>query len=112
MRFDRLWRLTVFGLVACGAISTGAQAPNDVDARARAIHRRVLVIDSHTDVLLPGSPENLYAPGHTSHTDLDKLKRGGVGCLAMAGAYSPRLWPLGVLAGLLAAILLAKGHYV
>jgi membrane dipeptidase len=84
MRFDRLWRLTVFGLVACGAISTGAQAPNDVDARARAIHRRVLVIDSHTDVLLPGSPENLYAPGHTSHTDLDKLKRGGVGCLAMA----------------------------
>ena len=69
--------------VAC-AISAGAQAPNDVDARARAIHRRILVIDSHTDVLLPGSPENLYAPGHTSHTDLDKLKRGGVGCVAMA----------------------------
>ena len=84
MRFDRLWRLTVFGLVGCSAISTGAQAPNDVDARARAIHHRVLVIDSHTDVLLPGSPENLYAPGHTSHTALDKLKRGGVGCVAMA----------------------------
>jgi membrane dipeptidase len=84
MKFDRLWRLTVFGLVSCCAMSTGAEAPNDVDARARAIHHRLLVIDSHTDVLLPGSPENLYAPGHTSHTDLDKLKRGGVGCVAMA----------------------------
>jgi membrane dipeptidase len=84
MRSDRLWRLTLFGLVGFGAISAGAQAPNDIDARARGIHRRVLVIDSHTDVLLPGSPENLYAPGHTSHTDLDKLKRGGVGCVAMA----------------------------
>jgi membrane dipeptidase len=84
MRSDRLWRHTVIGLVGCCAISAGAQAPNDVDARARAIHRRILVIDSHTDVLLPGSPENLYAPGHTSHTDLDKLKRGGVGCVAMA----------------------------
>ena len=84
MRFDRLWRMAVLGLVGCSAISTGAQAPNDVDARARAIHHRILVIDTHTDVLLPGSPENLYAPGHTSHTDLDKLKRGGVGCVAMA----------------------------
>jgi membrane dipeptidase len=84
MRSDRLWRLTVIGLVGCCAISAGAQAPNDADSRARAIHRRLLVIDSHTDVLLPGSPENLYAPGHTSHTDLDKLKRGGVGCVAMA----------------------------
>jgi membrane dipeptidase len=74
----------MFGLVACCAVSAGAQAPNDADARARAIQRRILVIDSHTDVLLPGSPENLYAPGHTSHTDLDKLKRGGVGCVAMA----------------------------
>jgi membrane dipeptidase len=84
MRSDRLWRLTVIGLIGCCTISAGAQAPNDADARARAIHRRILVIDSHTDVLLPGSPENLYAPGHTSHTDLDKLKRGGVGCVAMA----------------------------
>src|SRR4051812_29160015 len=84
MSFDRRWRLTLFALVGCSAISIGAQAPNDVDARARAIHHRLLVIDSHTDVLLPGSPENLYAPGHTSHTDLEKLKRGGVGAVAMA----------------------------
>jgi membrane dipeptidase len=84
MRSDRLWRLTVIGLLGCCAISAGAQTPHDVDARASAIHRRILVIDSHTDVLLPGSPENLYAPGHTSHTDLDKLKRGGVGGVAMA----------------------------
>jgi membrane dipeptidase len=66
------------------SLSAGAQAPSELDARARAIHRRILVIDSHTDVLLPSSPENLYAPGHTSHVDLDKLRRGGIGGVAMA----------------------------
>src|SRR4051812_16344400 len=84
MSSHTLWRAAIFGLASCCVISAGAQTPGDVDARARAIHRRILVLDSHTDVLLPGSPENLYAPGHTSHTDLEKLKRGGVGCVAMA----------------------------
>jgi membrane dipeptidase len=78
------FRLMVPALIVFLTMSAAAQGPADLDARAEAIHRHVLVIDSHTDVLLPGSPENLYAPGHTSHTDLDKLKKGGVGGVAMA----------------------------
>src|SRR4051812_44692205 len=70
--------------IACWTIPAVAQTPSDLDARARAIHQHILAIDSHSDVLLPGSPENLFAPGHTSHTDLDKLKRGGIGGVAMA----------------------------
>ena len=77
-------RMMVACLIACSTILVAAQTTADLDAKARAIHQRILVIDSHTDVLLPSSPENLYAPGHTSHVDIDKLKRGGVGGVAMA----------------------------
>ena len=78
------FKATLACLMACVTITAAAQTPADLDAKARAIHRRILVIDSHTDVLLASTPENLYAPGHTSHTDLDKLKKGGVGGVAMA----------------------------
>jgi membrane dipeptidase len=72
-------------VLAClTASAAAAQAQPDLDARARAIHQHVLVIDSHTDVLLPSSPENLFAPGHTSRVDIEKLKRGGIGGVAMA----------------------------
>jgi membrane dipeptidase len=84
MMSRRSCRLIIPGFVVCIGISAGAQAPSELDARADAIHRRILVIDSHTDVLLPNSPENLYAPGHTSHVALDKLRRGGIGGVAMA----------------------------
>lgn len=84
MKIYRSCRLIVPGFALCMAVSTAAQAPQDIDARARAIHQHILVIDSHTDVLLPSTPENLYAPGHTSRVDLDKLKRGGIGAVAMA----------------------------
>lgn len=80
----RALRTMVACLIACSTIPVAAQIPADLDAKARAIHQRILVIDSHTDVLLPSSPENLFAPGHTSHVDLDKLTRGGVGGVAMA----------------------------
>jgi membrane dipeptidase len=61
----------------------------DLDARASAIDARVLKIDAHTDVLLPGAAELNYAPGHTSRTDLDNLRSGGVGAVAYAIAVGP-----------------------
>ena len=84
MTSQRAFRLMAACTIVCSTISAAAQAPSDLDARARAIHQHILILDSHTDVLLPNSPENLYAPGHTSHTDFDKLKKGGVGAVAVA----------------------------
>jgi membrane dipeptidase len=84
MTSQRAFRLMAACTIVCSTISAAAQVPSDLDARARAIHQHILILDSHTDVLLPNSPENLYAPGHTSHTDLDKLKKGGVGAVAVA----------------------------
>jgi membrane dipeptidase len=68
-----------------------ATPPSDanVDAKARAIDARVLKIDTHTDVLLPGSPAANFTPDHASQTALDKLERGGIGALTIAIAVGP-----------------------
>jgi len=73
------------------ATTAPATPPSDanVDARARAIDARVLKIDPHTDVLLPGSPAASFTPDHASQTALDKLERGGIGALAIAIAVGP-----------------------
>ena len=64
-------------------------AQNDLDSRARAIHRRILAIDSHVDVLLPTTAEQYFLPGRGSRSDVDKLKQGGIGAVALAIAVGP-----------------------
>jgi membrane dipeptidase len=61
----------------------------ELDAKARAVDARVLKIDTHTDVLLPGSLAFNFTPDHRSQTDLEKLKRGGIGAVAIAIAVGP-----------------------
>jgi membrane dipeptidase len=68
-------------------LAYGADA--GLDAKAREIDEHVLKIDVHTDVLLPGSSELNYAPGHASRTDLSNLKTGGIGAVAFAVAVGP-----------------------
>ncbi len=68
------------------AQTPASPAQADLRSRAEALHRRIIVLDSHSDVLLPTTPENLWAAGHTSRTDVAKLKRGGVSAIAIAVA--------------------------
>jgi membrane dipeptidase len=84
MAFRRSFKMIAPVLVVFVVAAAAAQAQTDLDARARAIHQRILVIDSHTDVLLPTTAETYYLPGHASRVDLDRLKRGGLGAVAMA----------------------------
>jgi membrane dipeptidase len=60
----------------------------ELDARARAIHEHVLTLDSHVDVLVPGSASE-YGPGEKDRADLDKLRRGGIDAVAFAIAVGP-----------------------
>src|SRR6218665_54055 len=64
-------------------LASAAQAAPAADADA--IHRRVLKLDSHVDVLLPD------ASGHTpsSQADLTQLTRGGVDAVVLAVAVGP-----------------------
>jgi membrane dipeptidase len=59
-----------------------------LDAHARAIHARVLTLDSHVDVIVPGAVSE-YGPGEKNRADLDKLRRGGIDAVAFAIAVGP-----------------------
>jgi membrane dipeptidase len=82
--------LAIAGLSAVTPRTLPSQ--EDLDAKARAIHQRVLAIDSHVDVLLPSTPPQYFAEGRTSR-DLDKLRRGGIGAVAVS-AFNAYLKPL------------------
>lgn len=60
-----------------------------LDARAKAIHQRVLTFDSHADVLLPSTPKRYWDKDGTSAIDLAKLQAGGIDALALAVAVGP-----------------------
>src|ERR1700761_5689446 len=90
MRFSRwMWTVLLPGLVSVSTAPAAPASDAEIDARARDIDARILKIDAHTDVLLPGASELNYAPGHTSRTDLDNLARGGIGAVAFAIAVGP-----------------------
>lgn len=55
-------------------------------AGSRAIHDGVLVLDSHTDVLLPQTPKRYYAPDGGSRVSLAQLQEGGVDAVVLAVA--------------------------
>ncbi|HEY0340845.1 MAG TPA: dipeptidase [Steroidobacteraceae bacterium] len=90
MRFARWFLAALVVLPVVAAAAAGAPAADaELDAKARAIDARILKIDAHTDVLLPGASELNYAPGHTSRTDLDNLIHGGIVAIAFAIAVGP-----------------------
>ena len=73
--FDAL----VLFLILVMSVAAGATTDPNLDTQARALHKRLRVIGSHEDVLLPSTPERHYAPGYSSRADLGKLEQGGVG---------------------------------
>ncbi|MET0790252.1 MAG: dipeptidase [Polyangiaceae bacterium] len=60
-----------------------------IDAKARSIHAKVLVLDSHVDLLLPSNAARYAGPDGKSAADFDKLTRGGIGAIAFAIAVGP-----------------------
>ena len=82
-------RMTAVAIAACVTTLSARAADTERDIRAQEIDQQVLKIDVHTDVLLPGSPELNYTPGHTSRTDLANLRIGHIGAIAFAIAVGP-----------------------
>jgi membrane dipeptidase len=82
---DRITYLALTGLLLASAVH--AQSSGQTDAAA--IHQRVLILDSHADVLLPSTPKRYYLPDGSSRVDLAHLTRGGVDAVVLAVAVGP-----------------------
>jgi membrane dipeptidase len=61
----------------------------DVQATAQAIHDRVLVLDAHADIEIPGSPSRYAGPDGVSRVAPAKMRAGGVDAVVMAAAVGP-----------------------
>lgn len=72
-------------LLAVPAIAFARSA----DEKSAAIHDRILVLDSHADVLLPSTPKRYYLPDGGSRVDLPHLEKGGVDAIVLAVAVGP-----------------------
>lgn len=86
----------VAALVLAGGTSAMAQDRTQPDptaagqaAEADAIHRRVLTLDGHADILLPSTPQRYWLPGGRSRIDLDQLTRGGIDAIVLSVAVGP-----------------------
>lgn len=66
-----------------------AASDAELDARAKALNKKILNLDAHTDVLLESTPERYWAPGHTSRADVAKLTQGSVDAIAISIAVGP-----------------------
>jgi membrane dipeptidase len=86
-------KLLILGLIVAAAVSSFAQTmPKDADPalwrRALAIHKRAIVVDSHNDITSPMVDEDFdlatnsvgkyHRDGDPFHTDLNRLKAGGL----------------------------------
>ena len=76
----RTWRMAGIGFVALvGSVSMGAQDAPELVARARAIHDRVITLDTHDDI----DPAHFtsacnYTMPLSTQVTLPKMKAGGL----------------------------------
>jgi membrane dipeptidase len=86
----------VLTLLACapldrspGGVRAGDPDAADLARRARAIHDRVLVLDAHADIEIPGKPSPYVGADGLSKVAPAKLRAGGVDAVVMAAAVGP-----------------------
>jgi membrane dipeptidase len=80
--------LSGYLLLMISQVSIARESEADFDARAQAIHKRLLTLDSHVDVIVPGAPSE-YGPAPKDRADLNELRRGGIDAIAFAIAVGP-----------------------
>lgn len=66
-----------------------ADDPTNVLRRARALHDRLLVLDAHADIELPGKPSRYAGADGTSRVAPEKMRAGGMDAVVMSIAVGP-----------------------
>lgn len=79
----RSWRLLAFSLLVAIPALQAQQPDTQLLERARALHQRILVLDSHVDILLTADADS------ASQASLEKLQAGGVDAVVLALAVGP-----------------------
>lgn len=87
IRYSRLALLAALLSVPSTA-ALAADSDNPAEG-VRALHDRLLVLDAHTDVLLPSVPTRDALPDGQSRVDLARLVEGGIDAIVRTVAVGP-----------------------
>lgn len=80
--------ITVTTLLIC-SLGWADQNP-DLLAKAAALHERILTIDAHADIEIPGQPSSYVGPDGLSKVAPDKMRAGGLDAVVMSAAVGPK----------------------
>ncbi len=82
---------TLIALTILFTSSAGwADQDPDLLARAKALHDRILTIDAHADIEIPGAPSSYVGPDGLSKVAPDKMRAGGLDAVVMSVAVGPK----------------------
>ena len=59
-------------------------------ARAQALHDRILTLDAHADIEIPGQPSSYVGPDGLSKVAPEKMRAGGLNAVVMSVAVGPK----------------------
>ena len=62
---------------------------DELIAHAHALHQRILILDAHADIEIPGKPTRYAGADGVSRVSPDKLRAGGVDAVVVAAAVGP-----------------------
>ena len=62
----------------------------DLLAKAASLHERILTIDAHADIEIPGRPSAYVGPDGLSKVAPEKMRAGGLDAVVMAAAVGPK----------------------
>jgi len=62
---------------------------DELIAHAHALHQRILILDAHADIEIPGKPTRYAGADGVSRVSPDKLRAGGVDAVVVADAVGP-----------------------
>ena len=75
-------------LITCSSAS--ADRNPELLARAKALHERILTIDAHVDIEIPGQPSSYAGPDGLSKVAPEKMRAGGLDAAVMSIAVGPK----------------------
>ncbi len=71
------------------AVESTMMNDDELIAHAYALHQRILILDAHADIEIPGKPTRYAGADGVSRVSPDKLRAGGVDAVVVAAAVGP-----------------------
>ena len=82
----KIWLVAVIAVSSAGVLA----ANDERFIKAQALHQRLLTLDAHVDIEIPGQPSSYVGEDGRSKVEPNKMEAGGLDAAVMAVAVGPK----------------------